>query len=295
MIHERFELDEWVKRFPLGGMNKNLDFADTLTGPLPVAYLEQARSAAKGAGVDLGRAVPVDLCVWKLGDTRRREVTKIGGVPYWPAAEPWPVTRGDEPYTFVAQFCFADSRDIVPRLPGDVLSVLAAESDYQRLELRWFKLSAGDLLPAAKVPAPRWTIHPCHAVLHRTVEYPDAGYEPFEKHPHPLGLWARVFTSGSKIGGVWKLRGELPRPVDIEDAELRASIEKAWERVGRREKTFICQLGSVQATDRHPFLDVEKREDLARSHAERFLMIADVGGYDFFHDGEATDAGWWSG
>lgn len=295
MIHERLVLDEWVKRFPLDRMNEDSDLARFLTGPLPVAYIEQARSEVVKAGGDLGRAVPVDLCVWKLGDTRQRDVTKIGGVPYWPATEPWPTSGDGEPFTFIAQFCFADSKDILPRLPGDILCVLAAASDYQVIELRWFKLGVGALTPVEQVPAPRWTIHPCHAVLHRTAEHPEAKSELFERYPYPFSLWARKFTDGSKMGGLWQLRGELPNPAAIEDAKVRASVEESWKRVRRREKTFICQLGSVQPTKRQPFIDVEKREHLVRSHAENFLMIADVGGYDFFYEGEQTDAEWWSG
>ena len=296
-IHERFDLDDWSKRFPLSGLVQDSDVATALTGPLPVAYIEQARAEVVRAGADLGKPVPADLCVWRVGDTRRRAVTKIGGVPYWPAAEPWPTTVDDEPYTFVAQFCFADSRDLLPRLPGDILSVLASDTDYQLLELRWFELGEGEahLLPAGRVPAPRWPIQPCHAVLHRTAEYPEARYELFQKYPYPLGLWARRLIDGSKIGGEWVSRGELPNPADIDDAKYRKDIEEAWRRVRQREQTFICQLGSVQATERQPFLNVETRADLQRSHAKDFLMIADVGGYDFFHDGRATDQDMWSG
>src|SRR5271165_3488073 len=158
MFHERFDLQRWVQRFPLTRMKKDQDILRTLTGPLPISYVEQIRSEVKKTGGKLGTLKPVDLCVWQLGDSKVREATKIGGLPYWPAGERWPNTNRRKPYTFVAQFCFADSTEIVPKLPGDVLSVLAADSDYHDIELRWFKLGIRKLLTADKLPTPQWTI-----------------------------------------------------------------------------------------------------------------------------------------
>lgn len=33
----------------------------------------------------VGPAIPTDVFVWAIGEPARREVTKIGGLPYWPA------------------------------------------------------------------------------------------------------------------------------------------------------------------------------------------------------------------
>jgi len=104
MLHERFELDKWISEFPLEDYRSS-DVATALVGPIPVACVEQIRSRVRGGGGDLGKAVPVDLCVWKFGDSVRRDVTKIGGVPYWPADEPWPTIDGGKYLTFVAQLC----------------------------------------------------------------------------------------------------------------------------------------------------------------------------------------------
>ena len=68
-----------------------------------------------------------------------------------------------------------------------------------------------DLLPIDKIPAARWAIQPCHAVLHRTADYPTADYELFEKYPYPVCNWAKLLN-GSKLGGAWELRGELDDP-----------------------------------------------------------------------------------
>jgi hypothetical protein len=276
-------------------MKKDADLAGVLIGPPPIAYVEQARAAMIAAGGELGRPVPVDLCVWKLGDAPRRDVTKIGGVPYWPAGEPWPHTRGGAPATFVAQFSFADSTDLLPNLPGDLLSVLAANDDYQSLALRWFRLGEKRLLPPAQVPAPRWVIHPCHAVLHRTAEYPEADWQLFEEYPYPLRGWAREFLAASKIGGHWRLRGHMESPEEQTSAEWRREMERAWAAVRAREKSFVCQLASVQAAGRRPFLNVARARDLFKAPSAPFLMIADVGVLDFFYRDEVTDYEWWSG
>ena len=80
VIHERLDLDRWISAYPLSGMDRHTDLCSSITGPLPVAYLEQIRTSVKEAGGDLGRAVPVDLCVWNFGEAPRREMTKIGGI-----------------------------------------------------------------------------------------------------------------------------------------------------------------------------------------------------------------------
>ncbi len=92
MIHERLDLDKWSKHFR-AKYKYEYRCRHGTNGPLPIAYVEQIRAELKKRGGDLGEAIPVDLCIWNVGDTLKREVTKIGGVPYWPANEPWPITK----------------------------------------------------------------------------------------------------------------------------------------------------------------------------------------------------------
>jgi hypothetical protein len=294
MIHERLDVDHWVKRFPLAGIgDANLFALFSITGPQPIAYIEQIRSDVKKKS-DLGKPVPVDLCVWKLGDSERRDVTKIGGLPYWPANEQWPTFGDRKPFSFMAQFCFADSRDILPRLPGDILSVLVGDG-HGEIELRWFRLGEKNLLPAKDIPLQQWAIQPCHAVLHRTAEYPDSSYGLFQKYPNPISRWATRFTDGSKIGGSWELRGEIPNPADFDDPDDREYFQGAWDRKLQQEKMFFCQLGSISKTAAQPFVNVNDFDDLSQSDVKNLLMIADCGGCDFFFDGKLTDSATWGG
>ena len=295
MIHERFDVDDWVEAFPLTQMNASTDVPMTLAGPLPVAYREQVISQVRNAGGELGEPAPVDLCIWQFGDSPRRDVTKVGGVPYWPLKEPWPTSENGRPYTFVAQFCFADSRDILPSLPGDLLSILATEDDYSDIECAWFEIGEGDLLDAQSLPTLQWTIQPCHAVLHRTAEYPQAEYDYKLVEQYRGCRSIRWIYNASKIGRIWDLRGELPDPDDIEDEDFRKEVEQWWDQVEQAKNEFIGQLGSIEASRRQPFLNVDQRDDLEKNDLESLLMIADVGGYDIFDDGETTELSWWSG
>jgi hypothetical protein len=92
---------------------------DRIVGPHDVHVIDRIRERD---GVRAPHGVPADWFVWGTGEGPYRAVTKLGGVPYLPTAMPWPErdgTVGD----FYAQLVFADSRDLVPELPGDVLLV----------------------------------------------------------------------------------------------------------------------------------------------------------------------------
>jgi len=293
MRHERFDLKHWVDRFPLAASAGDGSIG-TLSGPRAVAYVEQLRADVRRRGGDLGRAVPADLCVWANGDGGRSDATRIGGVPYWPAGEPWPELEGGEPLTFVAQLSFADSLDILPPLPGNLLSIFAAGDDYMDLVVTWLETGdGGDAMPPSDMPSPSWAIAPLHAQLHRTFDYPDADYDLFEGYGHPLSSWAKVLDECTKLGGAGRLKGELPQPAEFPpDSPSRRSIEESWARRRKREQSFIGQIRSVTAWGACPFINADVRPADA---AARLLSIGDLGGYDFFQDGEETDLEWCSG
>jgi len=150
-------------------------------------------------------------------------------------------------------------------------------------------------MPAEELPEAGWRIEPCHAVLHRTHEYPEASSELFEEYPWPLSLWASRFDCCSKIRGVWFSRGELPDPEEIEDKYSRRLIEEAWRQVNKQEQTFFCQLGSIESVGRQPFVNSSHNAPTIETSRDGLLMNADAGGYDFFYDGTKTDFSWSSG
>lgn len=117
-----FELDDWLPRFPLEEMREGALYNPR--GPGRICYVEQIRRRAAAVG-ELGRAVPCDVFVLGLGESSRRDTTKIGGLPYRPADLGWPVSERGEELAFLAQFRFTESADLLPALPGAVLLVFA--------------------------------------------------------------------------------------------------------------------------------------------------------------------------
>ena len=45
-------------------------------------------------GLRRGRELPTDVFVWGQGEPKDRTLTKVGGLPYWPAETPWPERNG---------------------------------------------------------------------------------------------------------------------------------------------------------------------------------------------------------
>ena len=144
------DIDRWVKQFPHppeeGG------FGCLITGPADIAHVVQLRSEALKGTSDLA-AVPCDIFVFAQGEPTRRDVTKVNGVPYRPAALPWPVTADGAPMTFLAQFRFTESADLTGKLPGDILVVFISDDDLypfdqpqETLRFEWYPLGLNALV-----------------------------------------------------------------------------------------------------------------------------------------------------
>lgn len=99
-LTEAVPLEEWVY-FPIWG-------------PLCLLFVEGLRERAAQLG-PMGAKQPTDLFLFALGEPKQRDVTKVGGLQYRPEGKPWPrSTNTGEPLTFVAQYRFTESRDIIP-------------------------------------------------------------------------------------------------------------------------------------------------------------------------------------
>ena len=79
---------------------------EMITSPHDMVVVELLRQEAfsRSGSSPSAHSVPTDVFVFGKGEPASREVTKVGGVPYWPAARPWPASRTGKPLTFVAQF-----------------------------------------------------------------------------------------------------------------------------------------------------------------------------------------------
>src|SRR5262245_4812542 len=187
-VHDRLDLERWIRAFPLSRLraearsfvrqreqehpSQYLDSQavenhiqlmspkwEIVVGPPTVAVNEQLRTEAVAGRSHLGKRLPTDVAVWARGEPRNRAITKVGGLPYRPSDAPWPSDGRGEPMRFIVQICFADSRDLVPPLPGDILLVFgdddALVAEPERLVFEWWPLACESLVseaPAVEEP-----------------------------------------------------------------------------------------------------------------------------------------------
>jgi hypothetical protein len=280
MIHERLDIEHWEAVFSLPRLREEArkkghrpPEACGITGPYDIAVLEQLRDEAFATRPDLERE-PTDVFVWNLGEPEQRAVTKISGLPYREAGKPWPHSHAGTPLNFVAQFCFADSRDIIPKLPADVLLIFIQSEERapgkydfsmggfperdDEIVFEWVALRDFPLVTRKEIPKTGMEILPCYAAIHRTWDYPTvewSAYRQVAEHICPV-------VQATKIGGLppW-FQGEEDIP-----------------------GMFLCSLNSIWAeiSEPFPFLNVSE----AISEDERWeghhLMFGDVGLMYFF-------------
>jgi hypothetical protein len=211
MHHERVPEPMSLPEPPPGA-----DAAETEIGllslPEDIALLQRLRASAYTSLPHLTR-VPTDVFVWRAGEPARREVTKIAGLPYRRADLPWPLAPSGAPLTFVAQICFADSRDLVPALPGDVLLIFATGKRSPRPDVRydldwgvgltfeWATLDDFPLVEAAAIPPTPWPVLPCYGLLERLWDYRGV--------PSEIAIDVPAVVEGTKIGGLCPWLDEL--------------------------------------------------------------------------------------
>jgi hypothetical protein len=149
--------------------------------------------------------VECDALIFGYGDTECLTNTKVGGVPYWPAWKPWPEADNGQQLEFLVQINFNGSKDLMPVLPGNILSIFVKENGYELPGAYWFwqdidperKNLAVDELPTIDRPM---VATPAFVVACRTREFPKLMLAPgtkFSEHWEHLGI-----MRGSKIGGL---------------------------------------------------------------------------------------------
>lgn len=235
--------------------------AEMVYGPRQIAVIEQLRAES---GAARGRKVPIDVCVWGVGSPANPAATKIGGRPYRPTNAPWPRGPDGEPLGLLAQFCFADSRDVMPcSTPGDILLFFAAGpglyvdwySDWAgTYALEWHSLDA-TYRPPAEVPRVL-DLTETYAELHRTCDYPESEIDD--------GL---NVIEGSKFGGVPAFQQGDPG----------------------LEGCHICTLGSLNPFGNPwPMLNVQVNPKGEQYLDHKLLMLGDLGAVYIFLDRHGT-------
>ncbi|MCA9080707.1 MAG: DUF1963 domain-containing protein [Planctomycetaceae bacterium] len=264
---------------PQGTPRRIPPYGQIIEHPRHLFCVEQIRRRVASMH-NLGKPVPVDLFLWATARPQRPYLTKLGGLPHRESDRPWPQSRSGVPYTFLAQFCFADSKDISPRqLPGEVMlvflkskeSYFAAEADDVVVE--WSGLKLRKAMTLAEMPAPGFVVPELSGVIHRMNEYPESRqlfYESDISQSYLLPV-----TQSTKIGPVaFYIQGD-PREEQT-DLTLIATLSAFHLRSPRFDTDNDWQ-----------FLDMrtpvelsrdERRGDFGRYH----MSLGDMGCLYFF-------------
>jgi hypothetical protein len=200
----RFEdLDAWIRKFPKGSAPDPMDIT-RIQGPLDLVdlHLQRRRRGFPLSGVPVRET---DVFGYTCKDTHDdARGTRYGGAPYRSKSAPWPLDRDGTPLTFIGQLDFSSSRDLTPKLPGEVL-LLFDRVDTQHLyvspeddeecstRFEWVNEIADSWSPDDTTPSnrslPRFRGSPW-----RTIEYDPTDEE------QELGCY-HVQIRGTKIGG----------------------------------------------------------------------------------------------
>jgi hypothetical protein len=147
---------------------------------------------------------PTDIIVYdSIEEPSDRSMSKVGGVPYWPADRPWPTDWRGKPLRFMAQINFTDSRDIIGELPGDVLVLFEG---FWRNHQEWFSAGLTNLIDPNDVPKQRDPYLPWHGPVTRIYDPPSTTSRPLRS---PL---CEATDNCIKIGGrPWTKKMRWPR------------------------------------------------------------------------------------
>jgi uncharacterized protein YwqG len=266
-MNYRFNLEEWLARFPLASDVERYS-GEIITSPCDICNNEWLRREMQDQ-FKWGKAVPIDVFIMAEGEPDNRYATKIGGLPYRPAAAQWPLTSLGHPMTFFAQFNFSDSRDLFDDLPGDLLLIFADDSNetINSLEFEWQRIGLDDLVSVENLPDNPDAFQPCFGHICRTASFPKAKRAAKSKRLHYPTCREKEVRSdyhllqyqGTQIGSA---------PFFIQDDP---------DLLGR----VLCTISSVQPDQHQPYPWVNHPEPLAPkgqwNFSQNHLMIGDMG------------------
>jgi Domain of unknown function (DUF1963) len=213
MVHEQFDLELWKSRFPLQKHIKDDKFgrwrntrADYVTSPGELALELQIRDVTQAKRGPFKKAF-TDVFVFGKGEPKKLYLTKIGGKPYLSEDVAWPEHEDGMPLSFVAQFCFSDSKDLLGKLPGDVLLIFGSTVDEENLEwegdnpdsLTFIWTDIDEDIELHDIPEDASSFKPYYSHIFRSFDLLDP--DPFTESDGVRTLLPAVLPC-TKIGGV---------------------------------------------------------------------------------------------
>ncbi len=269
-IHDELDFDAVGGIYEAAGVAKELE-GHIVASPFHLYSVETLRDKH---ALRTSTGAPVDVFVFAQGEPDKRHITKVGGLPYWPADKPWPTNADGSPFWFLAQFNFSDSLDLLPELPGNLLSILTQDEeswlwdDQETVHFEWQTVRDQALITAEQFPTfeHEYEYFDCYGVLHRTADYPesaDAGIELEVGQSYNLAV-----LNATKIGGgPGFVQGDSGIP-----------------------GTFLAQLASIQPAPHVPYPWVNRKEPYDLDFGETGIygnqqVIGDMGSlYLFLQD-----------
>jgi hypothetical protein len=199
-----------------------------------------------------------------------------------------PDSHSREPLTFVGQICFADSWDILPELPGDLLVLLARGDDYVNTIGLWFNLDDGPLLDPKRVPKSGIALLPLHASLYRTIEYAKFPYGELKSNGLRYSVPLFRHITSTKIGGITPdVGGEYVR----NEGETKDQYDARCQRLDAQlQAKYIGTLHSPEGPNQpYPYIGLANGSKLSARGRDAFLHIADCGGLSFYLEGDSVN------
>jgi hypothetical protein len=266
-VNYHFNIEDWLPRLPLNPENGRFS-GEIITSPYHICNNEQLRQEAHDQ-FEWGPAVPVDVFVMAEGEPPDRHVTKIGGLPYWPAHMPWPTADDGTPMSFVAQINFADSKDLTGDLPGDVLLLFTSDSDgcVETLHCDWQPLGLGNLISGSAIPDQVWRPDPCYGHICRTANYPEARQKPEITSKYPMCRGLEIWSDHCLLQYQATQIGTAPFFIQPGDDDLPGRM--------------LCAISSVQPPRHEAYPWVNHAEPLMPRdvwrYDDNYLMLGDMG------------------
>ena len=229
-------LESWSQSYPPDYTN----YCGSIVGPYDLVASESRRIQC-GVAEYSNEKCFTDAFVWACGEPDVRSVTKVGGLPYRPEGIAWPkMSETGAPMTFLAQFCFSGSNDLVGVLPSEVLLVFAEDETFgsrDALRFEWHSLGIEQLISTVDLPKPSWEFATCHGFRCRLTDY---ACTPETLNEQSYDFARALVHSGTKIGG---------QPYFLRERETPGYASGFTHPKGR----FIAQLADILPSSVSPY------------------------------------------